>query len=587
SRWKIFDNLRRSLAAPTILLWLVASWTVLPGSPLVWMLFALLVLAFPVYAHVTTSLLIHPRGIPWTSHFWSVWGDVRTNTAQVGLTITFLAHQSFLMIDAIARTVYRKLISRRHLLEWVTAAQAETTSKHDRKAYLRFMWAAEVIAGLAFLLVFWLRPGALASALPFLLAWGLSPLIAHWVSRHRVFEAEELTAKDAREARLAARRTWRFFETFAGEEDNWLPPDNFQEDPRPVVAHRTSPTNIGLLLLSTVAAYDFGYTGTLELIERLGLTFTTLKKLPRFRGHFLNWYDTRTLEPLAPQYISTVDSGNLAGHLIAIKQGCLDIEERPLFDARLTKGLSDTIDLLSREAGLLDPAQQRTQVVTIKELRKEIEACAGLIAAGLPQTLGAWGKLFEALTQRAAVMEDIVGALSQEHGQKSFEDLRYWINSLQHQTRALRRDLSTLTAWAGDSLSHLSPVISRCSKDAATPWEELAEALDRVPSLSGIPEECEGALRKIDALRALVEECAAAAPEKDGALNGLSILRATIEESSRAAQSALARMTTLVGHCGLTVDEMDFRFLFDEERKVFRIGYNVTDGRGDNSYYDL
>ncbi|HKC64653.1 MAG TPA: hypothetical protein VKB86_13515, partial [Pyrinomonadaceae bacterium] len=449
SRWKIFDNLRRSLVAPSLVLWLIASWTILPGAPLIWTLFALVILAFPVFAHVTTSLLIHPRGIPWTSHFWSVWGDVRTNTLQVALSITFLAHQSYLMVDAIARTVYRKLVSRKRLLEWVTAAQAEKSSKHDRRAYLRLMWSAEVISLLALALIFLLKLQALPFASPFLLAWILSPLIAHWVSRHKVVEVETLSAKDSHEARLAARRTWRFFETFAGEEDNWLPPDNFQEDPKPVVAHRTSPTNIGLLLLSTVAAHDFGYTGTLELVERLGLTFTTLKKLQKFHGHFFNWYDTRTLEPLTPQYISTVDSGNLAGHLIAVKQGCLDIGDDALFDVRLIKGLSDTIHLLRYETSLLDPAQQRTQVVTLKELRKEIEACADLVAADMPQTLSAWSKLFDALAQRATTLEDIVGALSHEHGQKSFEDLRYWINSLQHQTRALRRDLSTLTSWAG------------------------------------------------------------------------------------------------------------------------------------------
>ncbi|PYS51900.1 MAG: hypothetical protein DMF68_02890 [Acidobacteria bacterium] len=587
ARWKIFDNLRRSLAAPALVLWLIASWTILPGSPLIWTLFALLILAFPVYAHVTTSLLIHPRGVPWTSHFWSVWGDVRTNTLQVALTITFLPHQAYLMVDAIARTVYRKLISHKRLLEWVTAAQAEKTSKHDRKAYLRLMWSAEVISLLTLALIFLLRMQALAFAPIFLLAWILSPLIAHWVSRHKAVEVETLSAKDSQRARLAARRTWRFFETFAGEEDNWLPPDNFQEDPKPVVAHRTSPTNIGLLLLSTIAAHDFGYIGTLELVERLGLTFTTLKKLQKFHGHFFNWYDTRTLEALTPQYISTVDSGNLAGHLVAVKQGCLDIEDSALFDVRLIKGLSDAIDLLRYEAGLLDPAQQRTQVVTLKELRKEIEACTSLVAADMPRTLDAWGKLFDALAERAATLEDIVGALSHEHGQKSFEDLRYWINSLQHQTRAVRRDLNTLTSWAGSTISHLSPIINRCSVDAAARWQKLVAALDRVPALSKIPEESESATKELEALRVLVESCSPKAAERDAVLNGLSILRATIEESSKAAQNALSRMTTLVAQCDETVGEMDFRFLFDEERKVFRIGYNVTESRADNSFYDL
>ena len=588
ARWKIFDNLRRSLVAPAILLWLLAAWTVLPGSALVWTLLALLVLAFPVYAHVTTSLLIHPRGIPWTSHFWSVWGDVRTNTAQVALTITFLAHQSYLMVDAISRTAYRKLVSHKYLLEWVTAAQAESASRHDRRAYLRLMLPIELLVCELLALVLWNNPAALPVAAPFLAAWALSPLVAHWVSRRTPPVVQTLSAKDARDARLVARRTWRYFETFAGEEDNWLPPDNFQEDPQPVVAHRTSPTNIALLLLSTVAAHDFGYSGTLEVGERLNLTLTTLKKLQRFRGHFFNWYDTRNLEPLNPQYISTVDSGNLAGHLICVKQGCLDVGDRPLFDARVVRGLSDTIDLLRHEAGRLDPVQQRTQVVTLKELRKEIEACAGLVEGDMPQTLGAWAKLFERLSERAAVIEDIVGALSQEHGDTGFEELGYWVRALLRQTRALRRDINTVTPWAGRVVEHFAPLVETCSPEVAAGWQELQSSLERVPALARIPEECDVALGRVDALKAKIEACALGTmPEREAALNGLALLTVAVEEAASASKGALARMSALVQQCDQLAGEMDFRFLFDEERKVFRIGYNVTDGRMDDSLYDL
>ena len=589
ARWKIFDNLRRSLLAPTILLWLALAWTILPGSALVWTLFALLVLAFPVYAHVTTSLLIHPRGIPWTSHFWSVWGDVRTNTAQVALTLTFLAHQSSLMFDAIARTAYRKLVSRRHLLEWVTAAQAESASRHDRKAYLRLMWPVVFLVGELVSLILWLNPSALMVAAPFLAAWACSPLVAHWVSR-RLPPAvgQPLSPKDVREARLVARRTWRYFETFAGEEDNWLPPDNFQEDPQPMVAHRTSPTNVALLLLSTVAAYDFGYTGTVEVGERLSLTLTTLGKLRKFRGHFFNWYDTRNLEPLHPQYVSTVDSGNLAGHLVCVKQGCLDIGDRPLFAARTVKGLADTIDLLRYEANRLDPVQQRTQVVTLKELRREIEACASLVEGGVPQLLGAWAELFERLSERGAVVEDMVAAFSQEHGTSGFEELAYWVRSLLHQTRAARRDLNTLTPWAGKLTEHFTPLISKCSPEVDAEWRELAAALEGAPQLARIPEVCDDARARIDALKAKIEACRLdVMPEREAALNGLALLTVAVEEASAAARGALARMSALVKQCDELFDEMDFSFLIDQERKVFRIGYNVTDGRADDSFYDL
>ena len=203
----------------------------------------------------------------------------------------------------------------------------------------------------AVLMIWFLRPAALMDASPFLIAWVASPFIAYWVSRRAVGPKRELAGDELRLARLVARRTWRFFESFVGPEENWLPPDNFQEDPAPVVAHRTSPTNIGLLLLSTVAAHDLGYVGALELTEREELTFATLAKLQKFHGHFFNWYDTRTLEPLNPQYISTVDSGNLAGHLIALKQFCIELQDTQVFGERTMRGLADTIELISEEAG--------------------------------------------------------------------------------------------------------------------------------------------------------------------------------------------------------------------------------------------
>ena len=184
-----------------------------------WSLFVLLALAFPVYAHVTTSLLLHPRGIPWTSHFWSVWGDTRASTAQVALTLSLLAHQAYLMCDAVARTLYRKLVSKRHLLEWTTAAQAEAGSAPTLAAAFRFMWPVWLILTAAGTLVFALRPGALPAAAPFLLLWAASPFVAYWVSRRSKVEREELSPADEQQARLIARRTWRFFETFVTQED--------------------------------------------------------------------------------------------------------------------------------------------------------------------------------------------------------------------------------------------------------------------------------------------------------------------------------------------------------------------------------
>jgi cyclic beta-1,2-glucan synthetase len=200
---------------------------------------------------------------------------------------------------------------------------------------------------------------------PLMGVWAAAPWIAWRASLPpRTAEAEAMSEKDRRLLQLTARRTFRFFEAFVGSDDNNLPPDNFQEDPKPVIAHRTSPTNIGLLLLSTIAAYDFGYVGLIEMVERLEATLASLQKLQKFRGHFFNWHDTKTLEPLWPHYVSVVDSGNLAGCFIALQQGCIEIPDNRLLDERILKGLTDTLGSLQQDLSNLSASRQRTDSTT-------------------------------------------------------------------------------------------------------------------------------------------------------------------------------------------------------------------------------
>ncbi|MBA3713248.1 MAG: hypothetical protein H0W76_12500 [Pyrinomonadaceae bacterium] len=589
ARWKIFDNLRRSLVAPGVVLWLAAAWTVWPGSPAWWTLFIVLTLAFPIYAHVTTSLLLHPRGIPWTSHFWSVWGDVGTNTAQIAQTVAFLPHQAYLMLDAVARTLYRKWISHRHLLEWMTAAQTERVSAGNVRSLAHFMWPSVAIAAVITILVIGLHPAALPFAAPFLAAWLLSPLVAFWASQPgSAHQQPALTARDVGGVRLVVRRTWRFFEEFVGAEDHWLPPDNFQEDPHPVIAHRTSPTNIGLLLLSTVAAHDFGYVGSLELIERLELSFTTLNKMSKFRGHYFNWYDTRTLEPLAPLYISTVDSGNFAGHLLALKQACIDVSEQPPFAARTLSGLADTVVLMRAEASRLGAIRQRTEVVAVKHLRDEIDACAETVAATPPQTVGGWAALFDALQRHAAVVDDIVGALTQEHGADGFAELRFWVSALERQTRACLRELHTLTParFVPTAARLFGPLVESLPSEVIAEWRKVIGSLDHIVAVAEMTGHYDAARERLSALRREIERLVP--PERHAAaVDGLGTLESAVEEAARAARDMLSRLGVLAGASERLFDTMDFAFLLDPERKVFVIGYNVATGRPDNSYYDL
>ncbi|HET6893116.1 MAG TPA: glucoamylase family protein, partial [Pyrinomonadaceae bacterium] len=586
SQWKIFDNLRRSLVAPTLLLWLLAAWTIFPGSPWFWTLFAVIAIAFPVYLHLTTSLLIHPRGIAWTSHFWSVWGDIRTNTAQVALSLVLLAYQAYLMLDAIARTLYRKLISRRKLLEWVTAAQAEHQANPDLSSFLKFMQPAVVLALIVGALVFIVRPESLSSAAPFLLIWATSPFIAYWISQPITKPARTVIGEDLKFARLVARRTWRFFETFVGAEDNWLPPDNFQEDPRPVIAHRTSPTNIGLFLSSTLSAYDFGYISSLEFVEREELTFATLHQLSKMRGHYFNWYDTRTLEPLAPLYISTVDSGNLAGCLIALKQACLEIPDVQLLDQRVIHGLSDTVNAISEEANRLGTIRQRTEVVTVKHLRGEIEACKALLSSDSERSLSSWFKLFNLLAKHAEEIADIVDALSHEHGVEGFFDLRWWLAALRQQIHSYQRDLKTLTPWAATVFQLDEQFVSR--NQQSQQWREIANLLERVPTLMEISEVADSALVQLAALQTETgDSLTEASGMPDAVGTAIAEITKEIENAAQAAKDLLSRLSVLAQKCEQIFEETDFGFLLDKERKVFTIGYNVSDVRPDNSFYDL
>jgi cyclic beta-1,2-glucan synthetase len=573
ARWKILDNLRRSLVAPSLFIWLLAACTIFPGSSLLWSLFVFFVIAFPVYLHVTTGLLMHPRGIPWTSHFWSVLGDFRTNTAQIALSFIFLPHQAWLMCDAIIRALYRQLVSRKHLLEWVSAAEAEKSARNNLGSFVTFMLPSSVLTFVALGLTLFLKPTALVVMGPLAAVWILSPLIAFWVSKPLAAERKLLSAEDRSFGRLIVRRTWRFFESFVGVEDNWLPPDNFQEDPTPVIAHRTSPTNIGLLLLATSSARDLGYIGALELVERQELTFTTLGKLARLHGHFFNWYDTKTLEPLLPQYISTVDSGNLAGHLIAVKQACIEFPENSLFDGRVIEGLTDTINAIALEAASLGSFRQRTEVVTVRQLQDEIVACRQLSQAEPGDNLSSWIVLIDSLTRRVSDIEDIVNSLAHEHGEVSFKELRWWVGALKHQVSGHRRDAEALTNWG-----RLLPSLKTDANEADKDWTRILKLLQRVPSLDQVPQLCDQALVQLAAMQ---DHSSAALAETAARLTK------ALEQSAGAAADMLSRLSRVARRCDQIIEEMDFSFLFDVERKLFTIGYNVTASRADDSYYDL
>jgi cyclic beta-1,2-glucan synthetase len=342
-----------------------------------------------------------------------------------------------------------------------------------------------------------------------------------------------------------------------------------------------------MLLLSTLSAHDFGYIGTYEFVERTEPTFATLDKLSRPRGHFLNWYDTRTLQPLHPQYISTVDSGNLAGHLIALKQACIELPDVKLVDDRVVKGLSDTLEAISLEAAQIGASRQRTEIVTVRQLREEIAKCKVLLESELPDSLSLWFPLLHSLERHAAVIADIVGALAHEHGTESFKEMTWWVGAFARQVDSFKDDLHTLTPWTA-SLAALHATASMEPGEFAATWREIVEPLNAVPTLGEIPELLDTALVRLAALQGDLGKV----PPDEGKhekeiSNRVATLTAAVERAAEAARDLLSRSSKLANHCERIFQETDFSFLFDEERKLFPIGYNVTDLRPDNSYYDL
>ncbi|HEX4964128.1 MAG TPA: glucoamylase family protein [Thermoanaerobaculia bacterium] len=469
-RFKMLDNLRRTLWAPAAFLTLLAGWTLPSASPTVWTGFVLGTVALPAILRILGGLIPRRPGISKRSHFLGVLADIRLAACQVALTITFLSHQAWLMMDAIWRTLVRLYVSHRRLLQWVTAAQAKAGLGLSLELFYRRMDGGVTFAGVAASAI------AITAALrhqlgswqvwgwpaPLLVLWVLAPAIARWISLPPALEqASPLLPEDKRTLRLIARRTWRFFETFVGPEDHALPPDNFQNDPRPEVAHRTSPTNLGLYLLSVVAARDLGWLGIVDCVSRLEETLETMGGLERCHGHFFNWYATRDLRALEPRYVSTVDSGNLAGHLLTLAEACRQLREQPLLGRQALLGIGDAVEMI-REAAPAS-AGRRTQTVTRSQLDEALAALAPALdpEAALPETPAEWAARLEEVTQGLHAVEDVARALSRE--QKEGADAAAWGEALAWAEIALacveshKRDLGAL----GEGLSPSAALVHR------------------------------------------------------------------------------------------------------------------------------
>lgn len=399
SRGKLLDNLRRSLvpaAATALLLW---GW-LYSAHPLAWTGWLLCLWLLPVLLPAVREAFVVPVDMPLESHLLRVGKSTLLQLQRAAVGLACLPYEALLSLGAIARTLWRLTISRRHLLQWNPSSEVERSLGSGMGAELRGMLAAPLFAVAAAALLVAVRPTSLWLALPLLGLWLLSPALMAWLGHPPPQRDADLSSTQLAFLGRLARRTWGFFETYVRAEDHWLPPDNVQEHPALVVARRTSPTNIGLSLLANLSAYDFGYLQTDGVLERTRRVFATLETLPRHRGHFYNWYDTETLQPLPPRYISTVDSGNLAGHLLTLRQGLLALIEAPVLAPSTYAGLADTLGVLEetqRAAGLDGEALTRA----LADLRATLDP----LLEQAPVTVGDAGR---ALTELLAHADQVL-----------------------------------------------------------------------------------------------------------------------------------------------------------------------------------
>jgi cyclic beta-1,2-glucan synthetase len=440
-RWKMLDNLRRTLSAPAGVAVLLAGWALPFPAALVWTAFVLLTIALPALLPVFGDIAPASRWVSLRSYLGVLASGLAHAVALSGLVVVFLAHQGVLMGDAIGRTLVRVGWTRRHLLQWVTAAQAADEPALGVAGYYRRMAGAPLLGALGLLVAARSQSGNWVLAAPFAVAWIASPAIAYWVSRVSPGNRPVLADGDRQALRMTARRTWRFFETFVTPADHMLPPDNFQEDPAPVLARRTSPTNIGLYLLSSAVAHDFGWAGLTDTVERLEATLASMARLQRFRGHFYNWYSTADLRPLEPRYVSTVDSGNLAGHLIALANACQSWRESAAADAPYREGLLDTVDIAAEEVTRLSAADAPPPGV------QQVGAALAALAARLAQ---APDQDRAADLARLAVDVDTAVALAKTlvDAQPEAGDLAFWVTALHRTIESHDRDRVGLAALA-------------------------------------------------------------------------------------------------------------------------------------------
>jgi cyclic beta-1,2-glucan synthetase len=593
-RWKMLDNLLRAMLAPALLLIFILGIISMPDLAGFWIAILLFSLGIPLLSSIARSTLqtLSGENIGAAFHHF-IWYLVRWS-----LAIAFLPYEAYNAIDAILTTLYRLLINHKNLLQWTTAAQTARLfglEAHRQTAWLKMiassLMAVLVVGGIQ--LVQSITEGgvapALAFAAPLLLLWMFSPLIAEWINQAITHRTIPLNKEQAGLFRQVARRTWGFFERFVGPEDHWLPPDHYQEVPVGIIAHQTSPSNIGLLLTSTLAAYDLGYLDHLGLATRLSTTMDTLDQLERFRGHFLNWYDTLTLQPLNPRYISTVDSGNLTASLIITAQACKNMPDERIFRWDFWQGYLDTLSNLTEILTGMRKAEFDPQVEEIS--RRILKMHDEILTARTDPSQ--WYALFQ--TVNGQFWQDLSNRLTGlvKVGRSAFDlealqKLQEVAAQVERHHQAIQRTLIELVPWV--QLLEQVPEIFNEARFLQG-LNTLRTKLPYNPPLCKIKDFIKFNLKNTAELRSLLKGSQSipiedSSPEHN-ALEWLDAMDKALAEAEVNANMLMNRFSQIAIRAEQFVDEMDFKFLYDPQRRVFHNGFNLDDGQLDNSYYDL
>ncbi len=545
SRWKLFDNLRRSLVPSALTILLLLGWTVL--SPFwLWTLAVIGIILIPPLLASILDLCQKPEDVLAEQHFAAALRSAGRHVLQTVLTVAFLPYEAFYSLDAIVRTIWRMLVTRTRLLEWNPSSHPDRNRRTDLVAYCRTMWIGPVLSTAAVVYLTLSEPGALDVAMPILSLWFTSPAIAWLISQPITRREAYLTDDQTIFLRKLARKTWAFFEQFVGPDDHWLPPDNYQEHPVATVAHRTSPTNMGLALLANLSAYDFGYMSAGQLIERTTNALHTMEALERHRGHFYNWYDTQSLKPLLPTYVSTVDSGNLAGHLLTLRPGLLALPDQKILGTRFFEGLSDTLRVLEDAVEETSPAQ-------LAQFQKQLDSAC----ESRPTTLTTARLCLDRL---ATTAEEALASLKTAPESQA----TWWARALARQCQDALADLMFLAPWA--LLSASQNRLSECGD------------IDEIPTLRE--------LARLDAacLPAIEHRLGSETiPEERTWIDGLQRLIGKASQRARERIAAVEGLARQASHFA----SVEYDFLFDKSCHLLAIGYNVGERRRDLSYYDL